>query len=284
MSDPPRIPIDEQLTVEEGQAVIKGGVGEYELELVNRYCVPLAWRESTGQGPIVNRNGTTFFLNTGERVMGVTAAHVIDGYQNTMADAKGPLTLTSNGESIHLDLDSRMIDSHPGIDIATFVVSEDEVRRLGHLVLTGGQKTWPPSLPMENCGIVYCGFPGVGTREIPGALSYGAVRASGLATQVNEKDISSQMERAGLIPSPTSALGIPPENFDFGGISGAPMLTLVQYRGLRYWMLGGVIYQGPNTSGNSNQAIAGLEIIRARPAHFILADGTLDRDRWDRLW
>jgi hypothetical protein len=73
--------------------------------------------------------------------MGVTAGHVIDGYQKTTATMKGPLTLTSNGNAIHLDIESRMTDSHPGIDIATFTVTEDEVRRLGHLVLTGGQKT-----------------------------------------------------------------------------------------------------------------------------------------------
>jgi hypothetical protein len=43
--------------------------------------------------------------------MGVTAGHVIDGYQKTTATMKGPLTLTSNGNAIHLDIDSRMIDS-----------------------------------------------------------------------------------------------------------------------------------------------------------------------------
>jgi hypothetical protein len=73
--------------------------------------------------------------------------------------------------------------------------------------------------------------------------------------------------------------GIPPENFDFGGISGGPMLMVVQQQ-LRSWALAGVIYQGPNVSGNPEEAIAGLEIIKARRAHFLLPDGRLDRARW----
>ena len=77
--------------------------------------------------------------------------------------------------------------------------------------------------------------------------------------------------------------GILPENFDFRGISGAPMITVAQHRGLRSWMSGGVFFPGPSTSDDPNEAIAGLEIIRARPAHFILPDGTLDKTRWERL-
>jgi hypothetical protein len=77
--------------------------------------------------------------------------------------------------------------------------------------------------------------------------------------------------------------GIPPENFDFRGISGGPMLMVIQGRNLRSWALAGVIYQGPNTSENPDEAISGLEIIRARRAHFILPDGHLDTARWYAL-
>ena len=73
-----------------------------------------------------------------------------------------------------------------------------------------------------------------------------------------------------------------PENFNFGGISGGPMLSVIEHRGLRTWALAGVIYQGPNTSHNADEAIAGFELIRARRAHFILPDGTLDVARWQQ--
>jgi hypothetical protein len=93
---------------------------------------------------------------------------------------------------------------------------------------------------------------------------------------VSERDISSQIEREHLVPALGD--GLPPEDFDFGGISGCAMLTVVQNK-LRSWALSGVIYQGPNPSDNPDEAIRGLEIIKARRAHFILPDGRLDAAR-----
>ena len=93
--------------------------------------------------------------------------------------------------------------------------------------------------------------------------------------------MSSLIERAGLIG--VLGNGVPPEYYDFGGLSGGPMLTVIEHSGLRSWALAGVIYQGPNPSTDPTEAVAGLEIIKARRALFILPDGTLDVRRWDSL-
>jgi hypothetical protein len=45
---------------------------------------------------------------------------------------------------------------------------------------------------------------------------------------------------------------------------------------LSCWM----IYEGPSTSDDENEAIRGFEIIRARRADFLKADGTLDTALW----
>jgi hypothetical protein len=123
MTDLPQIPIDDQLSIEEGKAIMAGGLGAFELRLVTSFCVPLAWREYDNQGAIAPRNGTAFFLNTGERVIGVTAHHVIAGYLESDA-RKGPLTLTTNGVGIPLDINGSLIDSHSNIDIATFAITD----------------------------------------------------------------------------------------------------------------------------------------------------------------
>lgn len=73
-----------------------------------------------------------------------------------------------------------------------------------------------------------------------------------------------------------------PENFDFGGMSGGPVLAIVQTETLRSWKPAGVIFQGPNPSSNPMESIQGFEIIRARPVHFINPDGTLDTVRWNQ--
>lgn len=74
-----------------------------------------------------------------------------------------------------------------------------------------------------------------------------------------------------------------PENFNFGGMSGGPLLAIIQAEVMRTWRPAGVIIQGPNPGDSPDQdAIPGLEIIRARPIHFIKADGYLDLDRWEQ--
>src|SRR5580704_5442907 len=125
-------------------------------------------------------------------------------------------------------------------------------------------------------------YPGIGTRHpSPREAVFGIVRGSGIAHSVSERDVCTQLEREYLMPAKVGE-GVPPENFDFRGMSGCLMLTVIQNR-LRSWSLAGVIYQGPNTSADEGQAIAGLEVIRARRAHFILPDGRLDVARWKSL-
>jgi hypothetical protein len=61
------------------------------------------------------------------------------------------------------------------------------------------------------------------------------------------------------------------------------MLTVIKTSTIRSWALAGAIYEGPNVSPDEAEAIAGLDIIRVRRAHFILPDGQLDTPRWDAL-
>jgi hypothetical protein len=111
----------------------------------------------------------------------------------------------------------------------------------------------------------------------PSEICIGAVVSSGAASSVSELDISTLIDREAL--HPILGQGMPPGDFDYGGMSGGVMLTVVEAP-LHSWALAGVIYQGPNPSGDPEQAIAGLNIIKARRAHFILPDGRLDRVRW----
>jgi hypothetical protein len=271
--------LEQQLSVDEGRALIHGGLGEYELQLVISFCAPLGWRVQAENGDIHSRNGTAFFLDAGGGVFGVTASHVIEGWrQSRKIEDASSLRVAGNGYSLQLDWDARVIDAHAGIDIATFKIDRQEVKALGKNVLTGFQKQWPPDPPAQRCGIYYCGYPGVGTRQnLPREITFGAACGYGEASSVSEKDISTLIERERSIP--LLGRGVHPENFDFGGISGGVMMMIEQNR-IRSWALAGVIYQGPNSSENPDEAIAGLEIIKARRAHFILASGRLDTSRW----
>jgi hypothetical protein len=120
-------------------------------------------------------------------------------------------------------------------------IATEEIAAMRKTVLTGYQKEWPPAPPEQDCGVSYCGFPGGGTIWLSlQEISFGAVPGTGVASSVSETDVSSLIEREHLMD--VLGTGLPPENYDFGGMSGGPMLTLVEDRRLRSWRLAGVIY------------------------------------------
>jgi hypothetical protein len=274
--------ISPQLSRQEAIAIMRGGLGEAELELVGSFCAPLYW--VTGRAPDrspVAQNGTAFFMNAGQGVFGVTACHVVHGWMRARRQGAGPLCLATNGNPLVIDWSERVIAAHSGVDIATFRVSEREVAALGKIVLTGYQSDWPPKPPATNCGIYFAGYPQSGTQPMgTQGVSFGLVRGSGVASSVNDRDVVSLFDRSCWLPDPVR--GAPPPNFNFGGMSGGIMLTVIQGT-LRSWSLSGIVYEGPCTSNAPGEAIDGLEILRARRACFLVPDGQLDVALWHGL-
>lgn len=234
------------------------GLGRAELEFVTSVTAPLYWviPAADGGGRLQARNGSAFFLDAGAGVFGLTAAHVIRAMQKARSKS-GPISCQL-GHDIVFDLDGqhRLIAIDDAIDIATFRIAADEIRAIGKTVLTGYHKAWPPSPPQQERGIYFAGFPEVSTLWLSlREMSFGAAPGSGVASSISETDVSSLIERQHLID--VMGTGLPPENF--------------------------VIYEGPNISDKAGEAIAGLEIIRARRAHFLRPDGSLDQRLWASL-
>lgn len=257
------------------------GLGQAELEFVLSLTAPLYWIIRGTEGYRV-RNGSAFFLNTGEGVFAVTANHVIAGWKRDCENSN--VVALQLGIDLPIDFDGQhgFIAAHDEIDIATFRISEREIASIGKTPLTGYQRAWPPLPPGQDRGIYFGGFPGMETIKLSqNEISFGATAGGGVASSISEKDVSSLVERRNMIP--VLGRNLPPENFDFGGISGGPMLTVVEQNGLRSWSLAGIIHEGPNPTSDALPAIDGLEIIKARRAHFILPDGTLDVTRWKGL-
>jgi hypothetical protein len=136
----------------------------------------------------------------------------------------------------------------------------------GHTVLTGFQKAWPPRFPEVNAGVTFCGF-------------FGIFSAACNLTSANEDSISVLIERERLVQ--VHGDGVLFEDYDFGGISGGPLIAIVQTPTIRSWIPAGVIIQGPNPTGDISQSIQGFEMIKARPVQYILPDGRLDVHRWE---
>jgi hypothetical protein len=75
-------------------------------------------------------------------------------------------------------------------------------------------------------------------------MSFGPVPMSGIVTSSHETMVSIQIERENLV----RIFGDDdmPENFNFGGMSGGPVIGMVQAEIMRTWKPAGVIISGPN--------------------------------------
>jgi hypothetical protein len=258
-------------------------LGTAEIEFVGSLTAPIYWAVRDGHGRESISGGSIFFLNTGANLFAVTAAHVITACLEAHGDAGFVQCMIGRHGMVAFpfDLPNRIIDLHKEMDIATLRFNSAEVDMIGRTVLTGFQLTWPPRLATQGRFVTYAGLPGVGRYELgPREISFGLVTMGGCITSSHEGCISIQIVREEL--AQVHGEQPMPENFNFGGMSGGPVLEIVQRGAFRGWMLAGVIFQGPNPTGDAGESIAGFEVIRARPAHFILADGTLDRDRWEQ--
>jgi hypothetical protein len=272
------------VTREEAIAIARK-MGPPALKFAASIVTPLYWVGRNQDGSLFTRNGTAFFLQTPDALFGVTAAHVVEG-KNSWREhceqyGKTPLSLGgADGTSVQFDWDARCVDINLDMDIATFMISPREIQQINRTIYTGLQISWPPAPPTEMQGVIYAGFPGHETRQLSRlSLQFGIACGAGLVNSVSPRNISSLVEREYL--EPALGQGIPPENYDYGGISGGPMLyNLLTRHGIFVNALAGVIYSGPNISDDQNEAIPGFELFRARPVTYIRADGFLEHDLW----
>ncbi len=281
------IPLDaepDEALKKDAIALILAGLGEAELKIAASYTTPFFWVLRGGDGREMMKGGSAFFVDTGERTFGVTATHVVEEcLQDTKSRTFVQCMLGSNlGTTVPFHLGDRLIDAHHDIDIATFWMTPEEIRQTGRIILQGFyHPRWPPPLPQQDRGVIYCGFPGKGRRWLAAReISCGCAAMGGIATNSHETSLSILVERENLFQ--VFGEEAMPKNYDFGGISGGPVLAIVQTPTIRSWMPAGVIIQGPNSSGVPGEAILDLEIIKARPIHFIKPNGEIDVTRWEQ--
>jgi hypothetical protein len=159
-------------TIEEAKRMAARRLGRQLAEMAASYARPIYWpvRSGSASGDEI-RNGTTFFVDSGDTVFGVTAGHVFDQFAET-ATAGHKCQI---GESSQLlDLRKRLIARGKTVDIATYRIDRSEIALTGATILTGWQSTWPPKPPEVDRGLVYAGFPGVDRRLLrPRVIEWG---------------------------------------------------------------------------------------------------------------
>jgi hypothetical protein len=249
-------------------------------------CGPLWWSIPGAKIDSDRRNGTTFFMRIGTRLIGVTAAHVILGWKSARRNpARSPLCLTGpSRRTQELNWENREIACDAGMDIATFSINEDELAAFGLESLPHSPEPCPSRIGQW---VTYCGFPGaIRERPTPTATVFKMCVATGKLTALNDRNLTIQLEREYLRPLWEG--GLPPEGFSFGGMSGGPLFrNFTDENGHLQAVVAGVISGGRGSDvddeGKHIQRIEGLELITASRAEFIKTDGTLDTERWANL-
>jgi hypothetical protein len=248
-----------EITPEQARELAGGAYGQTILRTAGSYVVPICWPESVDGGGVHLTNGSAFFVRTPRALFGVTAAHVVHQFLLDKA-ARPQLTCCLLDSDGPLDFPRDLIAVGTTVDIATFRANDELVARLGKQAITA----WPPGTPNVGKGIFYAGFPGqvrnrTGTHE----FSFGLCPGAGIADDVLDREIVSNLHREDLVD--TLGNGLPPEGFEFGGMSGGPVLAVIE-TGLISWKLAGVISRG--------STLAGGTLISAR-ATCLQDDGTL---------
>ena len=209
------------------------------LRIANSYSLPIFWGKSeTG----ISSNGTAFVLDTGEKIFVVTAAHV---YRSYLEQKKNMGVEFCQLSKINFDMETRLISvpTTKEIDIATFEIGRHEIERLGANVLHGSNNSWPPPRPKENNMVVVSGFPGLERlRKDDDCYSFGFYCFNTPVNSISSRHFGCSLDRRFWIDS--LGKGLPPPNYDMGGISGAPAIALLKSEGgVVSWRLAGIVYE-----------------------------------------
>ena len=209
-------------------------------------------------------NGSIFFLDCGSGPFAVTADHVYQGYLDSRdRDSKTKCQIGN----LPFSPIERLIDRDKELDIATFTIDEKEIEVDKKTVHRADFTKWPPKPPDVEKGIFFAGYPG-SNRTIEAkngiTVNFGTYFSILVATSVNDKYIACHYERDEIISMFDDS--VLPAHQNLGGLSGAPLWTLVQ-TSIFSWRLGGIIYQfNPE-----------FELLYARRPDSLLTDGRINK-------
>jgi hypothetical protein len=198
----------------------------------------LSWHGSRDDNRgMVSAGGSAFLVRTPSRILGVTAGHVVNGFTAARSASKD-LKATLGGLS--LDLQERLIALSDEVDIATFDVEDADLLKIGFRPLGNA---WPPAAPSNGGPVLLAGWPGqervVGPQQITGGIYVGWGAAG-----VTDRQITIRVDLDQGAVSPLPRVPLPPQGFDFSGISGGPLMTISAEGTNVIWRLGGVIVEG----------------------------------------
>ena len=221
----------------------------------------------TPRSALLFRQASIFFLDCGRGPFAVTADHV---YEKYLEDCD--ITGVDNAQFANVGgfkLKERLIARGTNVraDIATFQIAPDEIAAAGKQPVRGIDGAWPPP-PDEGQAVYIGGFPACEHDRIAGKdVSFALHSAIVPLTRITEHQLCCQFDRKRWFD--IRGAGLPPVGYEYGGMSGGPMLqpTYDHERGTWGWRLVGVVSEA--------LSVEGFERITAVRAHLIMPDGRI---------
>ncbi|NNM60487.1 MAG: hypothetical protein HKM04_11845 [Legionellales bacterium] len=198
------------------------------------HSAPITLHEK-GQGNIIDvvNNGTMGFIQPEKNgdIIAITAYHV---YEKLIKD-----NLFSCINGFEFDMKNNLIAFSKALDIATFKVKEKFVHKTGKKIIQNNLNKWPPPKPQIGKGCFFGGFPGHERRQNKENINFGFCFITSVIHSIDDTKITIHMDRSKFI----KINGIPPVDYKFGGVSGAP-LFLVYETPILTMEFGGIICEG----------------------------------------
>src|SRR5581483_10365166 len=151
-----------QLSKEEAIALTRGPYATTVEGAISASIAPFLWREPNGTGDFKIRNGTVFFFQSDGRTFMVTADHVFTAYLEARSRF-GDFARCQIG-NLRVDPEDRLVARSAPLDIATFLISVEEIGRTAYEKRFA--MSFDPMPPHTGRGVFFAGFPGLARRQL----------------------------------------------------------------------------------------------------------------------
>jgi hypothetical protein len=232
-----------------------------------QWCRPIWWYDWQQPFEKLKITGAScFVLRFKTGYVGVTAAHVVN---ELLKARRCTPSLACLIQLTHFNILNAIIDANDKLDIATFRISEEQVRSSGVQAFDVSAQ-WPAEIQINRqMPIQLVGFPEF-LREIDyasGSVSCGAYQALALVEDCHDREII-------VIYDPEQSWGSPgllPLGLNMSGCSGGPAVIHHTRNSIHRWYPVGLILGGRHGQGEGDSA--SYDAIRIRRIDCIAPDG-----------
>lgn len=230
---------------------------------------PLFWHIGVRNGGVPT-GASPFILRFPQRLVAVTANHVIDQY---LAALKADVRTVCQLSAAQVWPEKSFIARSAKFDLATFEINAEQLGNIGADTIDCCGN-WPPPDVEEGDTLTLTGFlNNERTKLAPGRYEMPAWGAHGIADAVTEREIVTIYEPDQVL-APRHDIAKPPLGFNMSGCSGGPVFLIKQVNGLLRWFPVGLIYKGPGEKAEGE--FASFDRIHVRRLHYLKPDGTIN--------